>query len=553
MNTLMAALKDLIMEQKTKVGWLVLLIFAAQSLSLITVVLVGKVVDALVELNYTLAYQLIIGFVVMAIFSSIISILQLALRDHMFHNTVASLALRWCRQLLTRDHAFFKSCDIGSLIRSYSRGLDTRYYMYVLMGEHALYHSLKSGLMAGYIVYLGGEWMLMVLGVTCVMFVLAVQGLVRLRRTQIVHLNQARDRAGGHQAALISALPSLQSVGATRLAVQRMSGCYEVIRRREVMSSLFSSFIQGLNFLLPALTSVTILYLALHQGLAWQAGDFVVVFLLISELMSSLNKLIDVVPAMDEQIEHQRTILSAIVATEEECHDRFEPHPQPGELIIAPFNHPLDHQGEVKLICEDRIVLPAGMHLAIMGATGQGKTALAEVICGIRQSPGVVVCAGYDVALLSENDRRQLFYFANNPPDFLHGDFLQFTLVGSSYAPEMMEYLVDKLSLRGLKEQWDSHKSAQSLSSGEKKRLSLLRACLLYRPITLLDEPTESLPAADVAEIWPLLTEHFSGRTLICLTHDPKASVHFQRVLEIKNHRLGPTNIPYQSFEPYND
>ena len=544
MGALLAALQDLIIEHKTKVGWLVLLIVLAQSLSLITIILVGRVVDALVELDYTLAYQLIIGFVVMAIFCSIISISQLALRDHMFHSTVAALAFRWCRQLLARDHGFFKSCDIGALIRSYSRGLDTRYYMYVLISEHALYHSLKSGFIAGYIVYLGGDWMLMVLGATCVIFMLAVQGMVRLRRAQIVHLNQAKDMASGHQAVLISALSSLQSAGANRLVVHRMSDCYETIRQREVMSALFSSLIQGLNFLLPAITSATIVYLALQQGLTWQAGDFVVVFLLITELMNSLNKLMDVIPAMDEQIEHQKTILRATAPTVVESYDRFEPNPDHGELIIMPFNHPLDHHGEVKLICEDTLVLPVGMHLAIIGATGQGKTTLAEIICGIRKSPGAIVCAGYDVASLSENDRRQLFYFATNPPEFLHGDFLQFTLIGASYGADIMENLVNTLSLNQLREQWDPATSAQSLSSGEKKRLSLLRACLLRRPITVLDEPTESLPAEDAAKIWPMLIEYFSGRTLICLTHDPKALVHFQQVLEIKNHRLVPVNTP---------
>lgn len=540
MNALLEALRDLIAEQKIKVVWLMLLISMAQTLSIITIILVGKVVDALTTASTTMAYQLIVIFAITAVLSSIISTSQLALRDHMFHQTVASLALRWCRQLLNKEHSFFKSCDMGALISSYSRGLDTRYYMYVLIWEHAYFHILKSLLIAAYITYLGGTWMLMILSLTSMMFVLATQGLIHLKRTHITHLNQARDLVSSHQASLVSAFPSLQSAGATGIALQTLSRWIEKTRRQEVVCAFFSNVIQGLHFVFPAITSVVILYLALHGDLLWQVGDFVTVFLLIADLMTSINKLMNVIPAMDEQIEHQKVILSAVASVEDGRQESTHLHHH-GDLVIAPFSYPMNHQG-VKLICEEQMVIPARMHVAIMGATGQGKTTLAEIICGIRKSQGAIFISGIDVASLS--DGQDLFYFAQNPAAFLHGNFDQFTLIGDNHDPKMIEHLVQKLSLRQIRDQWDSDQSAHFLSSGQKKRLSLLRACLLHRPITILDEPTESLSAQEAQKIWPMLMDYFSGKTLICLTHDPIALKYFQAVIEIKNHRLVPIKMP---------
>lgn len=539
MSASLAALKDLVAEHKIKVLWLMLLLSLAQSLSVIIMILVGKVVDALATAHITLAYQLVAIFATAAVLSSIISTSQLALRDHMFHHTVGSLAMRWCRGLLNREHYFFKSCDIGALISSYSRGLDTRYRMYVLMWEHAFYHILKTLFIAAYITYLGGTWMLMILSVTTMIFALASQGLIRLRRTHITHLNQARDLASAHQAGLIAALPSLQSAGASALALHTMSRCTEKMRKQEVICAFFSNVMQGLHFVFPAITSAVILYLALRLDVGWQVGDFVAAFLLIADLMRSIHTLMDVPPAMDEQIEHQKTILSAVDVVADDQQQPPPPQLTHGDLIIAPFIYPINDQG-VQLSCEERIVIPAKMHVAIMGATGQGKTTLAEMICGIRKIPGAIFLSGTDVSTLS--DQQQLLYFAQNPDAFLHGDFYQFTLIPDRHDPKMMAHLVQKLSLRQLKEQWNPDGSAHS--SGEKKRLSLLRACLLHRPLTIFDEPTESLPASAAQKIWPLLTDHFAAQTLICLTHDPQAVRHFQMVLEIRNHRLVPIVMP---------
>jgi ATP-binding cassette subfamily C protein CydC len=59
----------------------------------------------------------------------------------------------------------------------------------------------------------------------------------------------------------------------------------------------------------------------------------------------------------------------------------------------------------------------------------------------------------------------------------------------------------------------------RQLSGGEKRRIGIARALLHDAPILLLDEPTEGLDKQTERQIMSLFNEHFSGKTVIFITH----------------------------------
>jgi putative ABC transport system ATP-binding protein len=78
------------------------------------------------------------------------------------------------------------------------------------------------------------------------------------------------------------------------------------------------------------------------------------------------------------------------------------------------------------------------------------------------------------------------------------------------------------------------------LSGGEMQRVALARALVLDPPVVLADEPTGNLDSRSAEVIVELLraAAHELGRTVVMVTHDPRAERHADRVLRLVDGRL---------------
>lgn len=194
----------------------------------------------------------------------------------------------------------------------------------------------------------------------------------------------------------------------------------------------------------------------------------------------------------------------------------------------------------------------ASEHLAIIGASGTGKSTLLNII-GMLDLPdsGTYLYNGTDVAALSEAERArlrgQVFGFV----------FQQFNLFASRNAVENVA--APLLYSNSSKDILTRHKQAAAmlervglgerchampgqLSGGEQQRVAIARALVRHPRVILADEPTGALDRDTGARVIDLL-EEIAAQTdaaLVVITHDPVVAARADRVLEISEGILHP-------------
>ena len=172
--------------------------------------------------------------------------------------------------------------------------------------------------------------------------------------------------------------------------------------------------------------------------------------------------------------------------------------------------------------------IEAGESLAIVGASGSGKSTFLGLLAGLDvPSSGKVIMNGTSLFALDEDDRAKLrgelagFVFQSfqllPALNALENVMLPLELRGVSAArPRAAE----ALKLVGLSDR--AHHLPKHLSGGEQQRVALARAFVTQPKILFADEPTGNLDAATGSQVIELMLELnlAQGTTLVLVTHD---------------------------------
>ncbi|OLC19264.1 MAG: macrolide ABC transporter ATP-binding protein [Deltaproteobacteria bacterium 13_1_40CM_68_24] len=188
--------------------------------------------------------------------------------------------------------------------------------------------------------------------------------------------------------------------------------------------------------------------------------------------------------------------------------------------------------------------IAAGEFLAVMGASGSGKSTFMNLIgCLDRPTRGSYLMAGRDVSRLS---RDQLARVRGEQIGFV---FQGFNLLARTTAVENVELpllyqgvgsrerhrrAAEALERVGLGDRLE-HTSAQ-LSGGQQQRVAIARA-LVNRPALLLaDEPTGNLDSRTSIEVMSIFQElNEQGLTVLLVTHESDIAEHARRVVTFKD------------------
>ncbi|WP_112383248.1 ABC transporter ATP-binding protein [Sphingomonas carotinifaciens] len=187
-----------------------------------------------------------------------------------------------------------------------------------------------------------------------------------------------------------------------------------------------------------------------------------------------------------------------------------------------------------------------GESLALLGASGSGKSSLMAVLAGLeRATSGRVEVAGTDFGTLDEDGlaiaRRgrigivlQAFHLLPTMTA-LENVAVPMELAGERDAFARAEA---ELAAVGLSHRLD-HYPAQ-LSGGEQQRVAVARALGPRPRIVFADEPTGNLDAATGARVMDLLFDRraATSATLVIITHDPALARRCDRVIELIDGRI---------------
>lgn len=184
-----------------------------------------------------------------------------------------------------------------------------------------------------------------------------------------------------------------------------------------------------------------------------------------------------------------------------------------------------------------------GDFVALMGPSGSGKTTLLNLIGGIdRPTAGSVTVAGQELSRLSSRKLARwraesigfVFQFYNLLPVLTARRNVELPLLLTRLGGRQRQRNAElALEIVGLGDR-SGHKPGE-LSGGQQQRVAIARAIVADPRILVCDEPTGDLDRDTADEILGLLEtlnrEH--GKTVIMVTHDPKAAGRARHTLHL--------------------
>ena len=196
------------------------------------------------------------------------------------------------------------------------------------------------------------------------------------------------------------------------------------------------------------------------------------------------------------------------------------------------------------------LAVEAGEMVAVVGASGVGKSTLLHVLGGLdRADQGTVSMAGTELTALSDTEvvacRNRLigfvFQFHHLLPEFSALENAAMPLRIARMPPTEVQSRAEALLRRvGLGDRL-SHRPGM-LSGGEQQRVAVARALVMRPAVLLADEPTGDLDEQTGSSLHALLREmHASyGLTSIIATHNPRLAAGCDRILRLEGGRLIP-------------
>ena len=196
------------------------------------------------------------------------------------------------------------------------------------------------------------------------------------------------------------------------------------------------------------------------------------------------------------------------------------------------------------------LAVDEGEMVAVMGASGVGKSTLLHVLGGLdRPDDGEVKVGDVDVARVADHE---LVAFRNKHVGFVfqfHHLLPEFSAVENAEMPlriarmpvaEARPRARALLERVGLGERLD-HRPGM-LSGGEQQRVAVARALVMQPSLLLADEPTGDLDEATADALHQLLRDMHAefGLTAVLATHNPRLAQQCDRVLRLHGGQLHP-------------
>ena len=193
------------------------------------------------------------------------------------------------------------------------------------------------------------------------------------------------------------------------------------------------------------------------------------------------------------------------------------------------------------------LTLSPGQSVAIVGASGVGKSTLLQCLAGLeRWQNGQINANGVNLGTLDDEARarwrRQYVGFVFQAFHLLP----YLSVFDNVHLPLMLlqrpnraraQAMLEAVGLQAL-----GQRLPEQLSGGQMQRVAIARALVHQPPLLLADEPTGNLDPAHAAEVLELLLAQSArhGASLVLVTHNLQAAQQTHRVLELTPTGLRP-------------
>ena len=201
---------------------------------------------------------------------------------------------------------------------------------------------------------------------------------------------------------------------------------------------------------------------------------------------------------------------------------------------------------EVKALDQLNLTVREGDYLAVMGASGSGKSTAMNILgCLDRPTSGTYRLNGmaveqFDDDALADVRNRSLGFVFQQFHLLGHASAMENVMLPMIYAgvprEERIERAESALRRVGLAKRLEN--KPNQLSGGQQQRVAIARAIINRPSLLLADEPTGALDSNTTAEVLELFDElHQQGITLVMVTHEDDVAARAQRIARFQDGR----------------
>ncbi len=356
-------------------------------------------------------------------------------------------------------------------------------------------------------------------------------GSFRFQRRLEPRYAEVRERVGLLNESLANNLQGITTIKAFHAEgreVARVGGesaDYREANRRAIrLSSAFVPLIR--MAILAGFTAILVLGgLRALEG-ALEVGVYSVMIFITQRLLWPLTRLGQTFDLYQRAMASARRVLDLLEVTPRIREGtRALPEPVGGEVVFEDVRFAYE-RGEPVLRGLD-LTVPAGDTVAIVGATGAGKSTLIKLLLRLYDvDGGAVRVDGIDVRELSFASLRGAVGLVSQDVFLFHGTVRENVAYGRPDATDEELARAARLAeaddfIAALPDGWDTivGERGQKLSGGQRQRLSIARALLVDPPILVLDEATSSVDNETEAAIQRSLERVSKDRTTLVIAH----------------------------------
>lgn len=373
--------------------------------------------------------------------------------------------------------------------------------------------------------------------------------MVKVGRKAIPSFDNEADREGQLAALVqdhVSGIREIQIFNqehATRHSFQRKS---DFLARRQIRSrTLIAPFDPAVEGAIGVSTALVVLVggrMALMGEIL--VADLVAFILYIVTLYQPLFTVVDATEAVQRGLSSLKRV-NNLLDTAPEVADPANPTPlpQPVRGAIALENVSFAYRADTPVLQNVTLAIQPGETLAVIGATGAGKSTLAHLVARFYDlTSGKITLDGIDLRDLRLADLRGATSMVLQDVFLFNGTIRENIRFGRQNADEDAVMSAAKAAgahafITDLPKGYETLVGERGirLSGGQKQRISIARALLKNAPILILDEATSAVDTETEAAIQDNLDQLLAGRTAIVIAHRLSTIRRADRIAVLEN------------------
>lgn len=485
--------------------------------------------DVLVRRDNQLLTTLVVGVVVMHIFSSNLRLLQSNLIAHFTQKLQLGLILEFGRQILRLPLSYYESRRSGEIV-SRLRDINEINQLVAQVVVSLPSQFFVAIVSLGFMLFYSPQLTLVAVLIALLMSLSTLPFIPTLRKKT----NQVLVLSSENQGVLVETFKGALVLKATNAGAQfwdefqmrfgRLANVTFGTVQLGIWTGTFSQLISNIGSVaLLAVGSQFVIReeLSIGQLLAFNSMQ--------ANLLAFVAAMIALV---DEYFRSQTAVgrlLEVIDATPEESNVRKPYTNILEEFDISCNNINFYHAGRVTLLDNFSLTIPGGRVIALIGRSGCGKSTLAKLIAGLYQpQAGGIRIGPYNVDDISLECLREQVVYVPQDAHFWSRSILENFQLG--HPNVTFEQIVkacqiadadDFISQLPNKYQTVLGEFGANLSGGQRQRLAIARAIVNDPPILILDESTAGLDPVSEGVVLDRLLHHRRGKTTIMISHRP--------------------------------